>query len=237
MKKTIIAIDGLDGSGKSTITKMLIDHLIQKYKEDDDKVIIFQHFPNYQSLTGHKIKRMLKELPEKFTEEQLDDWIMLFMKDRETWWKTHKVDFDNAPTKDPHFIVIFDRYRMSNLFLNAYRYGYDNFNKACDRIMNGEKHFDYPIENINVFVDTNKDVLLKRMEAKKAAIGIDKNENPEAISLAHDNFKKVIHYLDKNSKSMPPYILVNGKKFVDGKITVEDIFQKICSKVPDLKEE
>lgn len=230
MTKTIIAIDGLDGSGKSTITKMLIDHLIQKYKEMPNKVILYQHFPNYQSLTGHKIKKKLAELPDEFTEELLDEWAKLFMVDRNIWWRTHTVDFAAYP-EDTHFVIIFDRYRMSNLFLNAYRYGYDNFNKACDRIMDIEKTFEYPIEDINVFVDTSKEVLLKRMEAKEKAVGIDKNETPEAITKAHDNFKKVVHYLDKNSKSMPPYITINGKKFVDGKITVEDIFQKICSKV------
>jgi thymidylate kinase len=236
MTKTIIAIDGLDGSGKSTITKMLIDHLIQKYKEVPDKVILYQHFPNYQSLTGHKIKKKLTELPDEFTEEQLDEWTKLFMVDRDKWWLTHTVDFKAYP-ENTHFVIIFDRYRMSNLFLNAYRYGYDNFNKACDRIMNIEKTFEYPVEDINIFVDTSKEVLLKRMEAKEKAVGIDKNETPEAITKAYDNFKKVIHYLDKNSKSMPPYITINGKKFVDGKITVEDIYNKICSKVRYLKEE
>ena len=56
MKGKIIVIDGMDGTGKETQSKLLIE----KLKEKDEKVIRFS-FPNYDSDSSFFVKKYLHE--------------------------------------------------------------------------------------------------------------------------------------------------------------------------------
>ena len=70
----IIAFEGIDGSGKGTQAKML-----QKYLESLGKTAVVLDFPQYNTLTGKKIKEHLSgtkrlkplEIAKLFYEDQL----------------------------------------------------------------------------------------------------------------------------------------------------------------------
>lgn len=233
MTKNIITIDGLDGAGKSTLTNDLITFLIERFKEDDNTVILFQHFPDYRSLSGHKIKKMLKSLPDDMDKEYLDNLVSLFMKDRSIWWKINTTDMKVFNDKT-HFFIIFDRYKLSNLFLNAYRYEkYGlNIDQACDHIIDMEKDFDYPESDLNVVLTANPDVIKERMEKKRNITETDKNETEEAVDNAIKNFNSVVNWMDHRGKDkVPPYILINEADIREGRMDMEKLWSKIEKKL------
>ena len=53
-KNPLIVIEGIDGAGKGSQSKGLVEWLISEKRN-----AVYQHFPNYESLTGKAIKRHL----------------------------------------------------------------------------------------------------------------------------------------------------------------------------------
>ena len=240
MNRVIVVIDGLDGAGKSTLTSDLSMYLYEKYNEDitvkRTKELIVQHFPDYTSLNGHKIKRTLKNFPEELTSDFLHWFTDLFMKDRAVWWKVNNTDFRAFPKTVDTAFFLFDRYRMSNLFSNAYRFEKlgTSLEDACFMLLSREElEYCTPIETVNIFLTAKPEILKKRLAFKQKTSGIDANETEKAVELASKNFKRVIKWMDanKNLNFVPPYILIDEEDIRKKKVSPKDIWTKVIKKI------
>ncbi|MEM1535368.1 MAG: dTMP kinase [Candidatus Pacearchaeota archaeon] len=98
----LIAFDGIDGCGKSSIAKLIRDYL----KKQNYKVLL-THEPS-ETTTGKKIKELVrKKGSEKFSRQF---WLTLFTQDRLEHTKSIIL-----PKLEEGFIVLVDRYYYSTL--------------------------------------------------------------------------------------------------------------------------
>ena len=105
----IIAIDGLDGSGKSTFCRKYVSYLkdLNLHTRKNEKVYIESfHLPDYETPTGLKIKENLKSGNIDYRENALMN--MLNMKE---FFAKHKERWDS----NKNTIVVLDRYILSTL--------------------------------------------------------------------------------------------------------------------------
>src|SRR3989338_7212940 len=108
MKKNLfIVIDGIDGSGKSRIVKMLHNYLFSKKKYR----ILTTREPT-SGIYGRKIREMLRD--DKDTGSKKDKILDLFIKDRKEHLKNTILPFLNSQN-DEIRIVLCDRYYYSTM--------------------------------------------------------------------------------------------------------------------------
>lgn len=101
-KGVLIVLDGIDGSGKTTISRLLIDYLKEHGRE-----VFYLSEPNESSDTGKLIESMLRK--KDSNKIKADEWIELFTKNRKESEKMIKEFLNNGK------IVILDRYYYSTL--------------------------------------------------------------------------------------------------------------------------
>ena len=101
-KGAIIVLDGIDGSGKTTISKLLLDYLKEHGRE-----VFYLSEPNESSDTGKLIESMLRKRDSN--KVKTNKWVELFTKNRKESEKTIKESLNNGK------IVILDRYYYSTL--------------------------------------------------------------------------------------------------------------------------
>lgn len=118
MKGKIIVIDGMDGTGKETQSKLLYDYLKVKY----DKVYM-SSFPNYESDSSFFVKKFLNGEYKNISNPYL---ISLFYSiDRGITYITElKEKYDQG------YIIILDRYYISNVI-----YQLHNFDSYMDKML------------------------------------------------------------------------------------------------------
>lgn len=147
----LIAIEGIDGAGKTTIANFLAEEL-RKMGYD---VVVFKEPSN--SEYGKKIKFADKRLS---LEEELD----LFLKDR-----IEDVKNNITPALKDGKIVIMDRYYYSNAAYQSARGGLN----ALDILKMNEKIAPKP--DLVLLLDLDVEVALKRLESRgKLSIFEDK---------------------------------------------------------------
>ncbi len=107
----IINIEGLDVSGKETLSNSL-EKMIMNNMPADKKVKIIRHsFPTYDTRVGARIYDILANVPiENRNQKELD---MMFAYDRLAIMSNFEKTFISNP--DTFYILILDRYYMSNL--------------------------------------------------------------------------------------------------------------------------
>ena len=173
MKPYIISINGLDGSGKETTSKLLIETLKKDYK--CVKNIEYVSFPDYTSKTGEIIKEILSgdytHLPYK--ESSLArpyEIAKVFAANRTMYFANHPLQDDT--------IYIFDRYKESNiLYQGLGRSGRDllwfaQFLKEIDE--------ENPDPNLSIFLQVPYMELRRRLDMReivKAGIEHDHYED------------------------------------------------------------
>lgn len=147
--KLFIVIDGIDGSGKTTLALMLKKHLESKGKQ------VFYTSEPSDSEYGKEIETLLrKKQASSVTKEK---WLELFTLDRKENMKKIKTALDENK------IVISDRYYYSTL---AYQLEEQEWQSYAQQFI---------VPNIVFILDCNVDIALERVNQKYSLTGEKKS--------------------------------------------------------------
>ena len=162
----LINLEGIDGCGKSTQCKLLME----KFQEKNESTIILKEPTNGKY--GKKLWEMLKGQREATTEEILD----LFVKDR----REH-VDEKIKPALDNGKIVLMDRYYYSTIAYQAAA-GID-----VERIRKDNEFAPKP--DIVLIFDLPVDLAMERVRGHSVADAFEKEEHLEKVRRAYLNLE------------------------------------------------
>lgn len=224
MKPYIISINGLDGSGKETTAKTLINILKEKHQVKKD--IQYVSFPDYTSKTGNKIKKVLSGDYSviKYSESPIArpyEVSRLFADNRKEYFK-------NNPLKDDT-IYVFDRYSESNiLYQGIGKSGRDLywFNENLKEMDEGN-----PMPNLSIFLRVPYWELRRRLDLRKEVkAGID-HDNYE-----DDLFLKTVYHLSEYIMLLPKgnineYDLIIETMSSNASLSPEDIAGIIINEI------
>lgn len=208
---TIIAIEGTDGSGKQTQTKMLSDYL--RSKEVD---CVIKSFPQYNypsaSMVIQYLNGSIKEDPMLVNPYAAS---MCYALDRYITFEKGRI-----PDKD---IIIFDRYVTSNIIHQSIKLPEDEREAFAEFMYDFEYNkLGLPKPDVEIFLDMpakkNMDLIAERNEK------IDIHENLTYQQKCHDGFD-----LLKDSKVLSDLFIINCMDSDGSLRTKEDIHQYIRS--------
>lgn len=222
MNSKIIVLDGMDGTGKATQSKLLYENL----KNKGLKVKLFS-FPNYDKDSSYFVKKYLKEGYCKDIEKEIPILHDIFYSiDRAiTYYKEIKQFYEDG------YIIIMDRYIISNLIYNLHTYtDFQSIGKYCTMIHSIENRIlDIPRANLNIILYSNPEVNIKMIELRSIEEGTnpDLNENLQFQSKIFNNINNINSddYTFKQNFGNIEKLLIhdnNGivyeKEFIHGKI-------------------
>lgn len=192
-----VAIEGLDGAGKTTFTK----HLVKVLKEvaTDALHVEYVHFPYYKSVTGEQILEFLHHGNINDHRER-DKFIRLCMLNRREWFDANY----ERLSRYENVIVIADRYRHSNNFLNCSKF--TDIPKAISKYKDIELNgYGIKKERLNYFLDVPLEMALQRLGDKKTA---DQYENADNMKKVYSKQQTVLrHITDSNFTILPANLL------------------------------
>jgi len=162
----LINLEGIDGCGKSTQCKLLME----KFQKENENVVILKEPTDGKY--GQKLWEMLKGQREATTEEILD----LFVKDR----REH-VDEKIKPALDDGKIVLMDRYYYSTIAYQAAA-GID-----VERIRKDNEFAPKP--DIVLIFDLPVDLAMERVRGHSVADAFEKEEHLEKVRKAYLNLE------------------------------------------------
>lgn len=183
LEEMIIAIEGSDGSGKGTQSKLLHEYFT-KNKIKSELI----SFPAYDTPTGIKIKAYLKEEITMSTME----FAKLQYEDKLAQKKRVEGLVKNGS------IVIFDRYKLSNVVYPAAKYKEPKRSEVIDEINNWMNNLT-PVD-IGIFLDLPLRISDKRTEERSR--GKDKFEKDT-------NFMGTVYKVYKKLSKKENYIIIN----------------------------
>ena len=171
----LINLEGIDGCGKSTQSKFLME----KFEENNEKAIILKEPTSGKY--GKKLWEMLSGKREATTEQILD----LFVMDR----KEHVDDKINPALKEGK-IVLMDRYYYSTMAYQAAA-GID-----VNRIRKDNEFAPKP--DIVLIFDLPADLAMKRVKGHSVADVFEKEEHLEKVREAYLNLRDdpLVHIID-----------------------------------------
>ena len=199
-----IVVDGLDGSGKSEIVKMLHNYLFSKNKKYRILTTREPTNGNY----GKKIRQILKE--EKNPSVNSKKLMELFLKDRAEHLKNTIFPFLNKSSKNELNIVLCDRYYYSTIAFQ----GAQGIN--IKELIIKNKLFLKP--GIAFILDIEPSLALKRIEYRKK----EKFEQLDFMKKIRQNFLKL------------PKLLKDNIKIIDSSKSLNDVFEDIKKEVNKL---
>ncbi len=205
MKKCLFAVvDGIDGSGKSGIVKMLHNHLFSKKQYR----ILTTREPT-SGIYGRKIREMLREDKEEGSNK--DKILGLFIKDREEHLKNTILPFVNSSNDEMH-IVLCDRYYYSTIAFQ-HAQGFD-----VETLV--EKNKDFRKPDIAFILDLEPETALKRIgrDSRK----LEKFEKLEFMEKVRRNFLGLKDYLKDNIK------------IIDANRDIDEVFSEIKKEIDKL---
>lgn len=111
--KRIIVIEGTDGAGKETQTKLLHEKLLEKNKD-----VFYQSFPNYKSKSAEPLRLYLDGKTGGISSLTPKAASTLFAVDRLLTWKTDLAKLNDLES----YTLICDRYTTSNMLYQTTRF-------------------------------------------------------------------------------------------------------------------
>ncbi|MBI2542015.1 dTMP kinase [Candidatus Woesearchaeota archaeon] len=202
MKKGMfIVVDGIDGSGKSEIVKMLHNYLFSKHKKYR---ILTTREPTHGKY-GSRIRTMLREekAPESSSKKLLD----LFIKDRQEHLKTAISPFLKNSGENEVNIVICDRYYYSTIAFQSAQ-GL-NTKELISKNISLRK------PDIAFILDLEPSAALERITHRKK----EKFEQLEFMKKIRSNFLKL------------PGLLKDNIKIIDSNRSLNEVFESIKKEV------
>lgn len=192
-----IVIDGIDGSGKSEIVKMLHNYLFSKSK----KYRILTTKEPTNGIYGRRIREMLeKENDPMSSREKMTE---LFIKDREEHLKSAINPFLEKSNEHEMNIVICDRYYYSTIAFQ----GAQGLN--MEELIEKNKVFRKP--DAAFILDVEPSLALERIEYRKK----EKFEQLEFMKQIRANFLKM------------PELLKENIKIIDSSRELKDVFKDV----------
>ena len=202
MKKGIfIVVDGIDGSGKSEIVKMLHNYLFSKHKKYRILTTREPTNGNY----GKRIRQILKK--EKDPGVNSKKLVELFIKDRKEHLKNAIIPFLKKSNKHELNIVLCDRYYHSTIAFQ----GAQGLN--IKDLIAKNKSFRKP--DIAFILDVEPSLALKRIAYRKK----EKFEQLEFMKKIRANFLKL------------PKLVNDNIKIIDSSKSLKDVFDDIKKEI------
>jgi len=192
MKGLFIVVDGIDGSGKSEVVKMLHNYLFSRHK----KYRILTTREPTNGRYGEQIRRMLRR--EKDPGSNGNKLMELFVKDRQQHLKNVIEPFLKISGKTELNIVLCDRYYYSTIAFQGAQ-GLD-----AKEIIEKNKAFRKP--DAAFILDVEPSIALKRISGRKK----EKFEQLEFMKKIRQNFIKLPRLMKGN------IIVINASKPLDG---------------------
>jgi dTMP kinase len=202
MKKSLfIVVDGIDGSGKSEVVKMLHNHLFSKHKKYR---ILTTREPTHGKY-GNKIRQMLRE--EKNPKSSSRKLLGLFVKDRQEHLKNTIEPFLKSPAKNEMNIVICDRYYYSTIAFQSAQ------GLEMEKLLEKNKQFRKP--DLAIMLDVEPSIALQRISHRQK----EKFEQLEFMQKIRANFLKL------------PKLLKDNIKMIDSSKSLNEVFENIKKEV------
>jgi len=203
-KGIFIVIDGVDGSGKSEIVKLLHNYLFSKSKSYN---ILTTREPT-SGTYGKEARKILAgdEYPGTNSEKMLN----LFIKDREEHVNNTIIPFLESQNGDETNIVICDRYYYSTIaFQNT---------QGLDIDMLIEKNKSFVKPDVAFILDVKPEIALERIKSREK----EKFEEIDFMKKLEKNFLDLKDHLDDNIK------------IIDASGKLNDVFEIVKEEVNKL---
>ena len=181
VKAIFIVLDGMDGSGKSEMMKLLYDYLSKNNKYN----ILMTREPS-NSKYGKEIRDILAN--ESDPNINSDKMLELFIKDREEHLKNTIVPFLNKSNGHEANIVISDRYYYSTIAFQA--------TQGLDIKMLVELNKEFLKPDIAFIFDIKPDIALERIKTRKK----EKFEQIGFMNKLREKFLELPKFLNDNIK-------------------------------------
>jgi len=218
-KSLFIVIDGMDGSGKSELIKLLHNYLFSKSAKIKDffDTKNAEHFSvnkKYRILTtreptngtyGEKIRKFL--VVEKDPDLNAKVLLDLFIKDREEHLRNVILPFLEKSNKHELNIVLCDRYYYSTIAFQSTQ------GLNLKKLIEKNKNFAKP--DIAFILDVEPEVALERIKYREK----EKFEQIEFMKKLRQNFINLPKHLNDNIK------------IIDASRNLEDVFKEIKEEI------
>ena len=196
-----IVVDGIDGSGKSEVVKLLHNYLFSK---DKKYRILTTREPTHGAF-GSRIREKLRN--EENPEESSKELMELFIKDREDHLKNTINPFlDNSSSHGVN-IVICDRYYYSTIAFQ----GAQGLN--IGELIKRNDGFRKP--DIAFILDVKPSIALERIEHRAK----EKFEKLEFMKKIRENFLRL------------PEMLEDNIKIIDSNVALNEVFNEIKKEI------
>lgn len=202
MKKGMfIVVDGIDGSGKSEIVKMLHNYLFSKNK----KYRLLTTREPTNGRYGSHIRQMLRT--EKDPKSSSKRLMMLFIKDREEHLNNTIEPFLSNPNRQEMNIVVCDRYYYSTI---AFQHAQG---LSMKETIARNKAFRKP--DIAFILDSEPSLALERIKHREK----EKFEQLDFMKKIRNNFLRLPELLDDNIK------------IIDSSKPLQEVFEDVRKEV------
>lgn len=170
----ILALEGLDGSGKTVQSSLLYNHI-----KNLGRKILMLDFPQYKSFFGVEIGKMLSGNESNVTAMNVDTKSMCL------WYALDRWNTLSNHNWQDYDYILFNRYTLSNAVYQTARQYHEinmDFINWVFKLEYGQLHL--PIPNLYIFLETpvmgSKDNVLKK-EERTYVKGLDVYEQSSSL--------------------------------------------------------
>ena len=202
----IVAIDGLDGSGKETTCRELANMLVERNIVHKDFVKVHS-FPDYTIPSGKEIKRVLSGDLLAGTPKQAKALMIatLFAYNRAEHFVRTNFKDDSANQQCVH---IFDRYWASNILYQGIGLSGEDLNTFAGYCKNMDMQLGNPMPDVYYFLHLPYSILSKHLQGRESKSGV-------TDTYEEDTFQMCVYHLSE-------YIISEGKNYPN-----LDIYDKV----------